>query len=96
MIQQLYSLLDDILESLSQRELLACTFTIKVKYSDFTQVTRSYTSDTLISVSDTARQLIPVLLAKTDADRKPVRLLGVSFSNLMDQKDCTSHQLALF
>ena len=96
MIQQLYSLLDDILESLSQRELLACTFTIKVKYSDFTQVTRSYTSDTVISVSDTARQLIPVLLAKTDADRKPVRLLGVSFSNLMDQKDCTSHQLALF
>ncbi len=96
MIQQLYNLLDDVLESLSQRELLACTFTIKVKYSDFTQVTRSYTGDTVISVSDTARQLIPVLLAKTDADRKPVRLLGVSFSNLMDQKDCTSHQLSLF
>ena len=96
MIQQLYNLLDDVLESLSQRELLAFTFTIKVKYADFTQVTRSYTGDTVISVSDTARQLIPALLAKTDADIKPVRLLGVSFSNLMDRKDCTSNQLALF
>ena len=96
MIQQLNSLLDDVLKNLAQRELLACTFTLKVKYADFSQVTRSYTSDTVISVSDIAQALIPALLAKTDADIKPVRLLGVSFSNLLDQKDFTSNQLALF
>lgn len=96
MIQQLNELLDSVLISLSQRELLAYTFTIKVKYADFTQVTRSYTGDTVISLSDTARKLIPVLLAKTDADIKRVRLLGVSFSNLLNQDDFTSNQLALF
>lgn len=96
MIQQLYILLDDVVESLSNHELLASTITIKVKYADFTQVTRSYTSDTIISASDTARELIPVLLARTDADIKPVRLLGVSFSNLVNQNDLTSNQLALF
>ncbi|MGB5395526.1 MAG: DNA polymerase IV [Gammaproteobacteria bacterium] len=96
MIQQLNSLLDDVLENLAQRELLAYTFTIKVKYTDFTQVTRSYTSDTVISISEIAQAIIPALLAKTDADIHPVRLLGVSFSNLLDQKDFTSSQLALF
>ncbi len=96
MIQQLNSLLDDVLESLAQRELLACTFTLKVKYADFTQVTRSYTGDTVISISEIAQALIPALLAKTDADIKPVRLLGISFSNLLDQKDFTNNQLALF
>ena len=96
MIAQLNGLLDDVLASLAQRELLAYTFTLKVKYADFTQVTRSYTGDSVISVSDTARELIPMLLARTDADIKPVRLLGVSFSNLLNQDDFTSNQLALF
>ena len=79
MLQHLFKLLDEVLESLLQRELLAYTLTLKVKYSDFTQVTRSYTSDTIISVHVKAVELIPVLLAKTQANTKSVRLLGISF-----------------
>jgi len=96
MLRQLCFLLDEVLESLSQRKLQAFTVTIKVKYTDFTQVTRSYTSDTVVSDAGIIRELLPVLLAKTDADFKAVRLLGISFSNLVNQDDITSSQLSLF
>ncbi len=97
MLIQLYTLLDEVLESLEQRELLAFTLTIKVKYADFTLVTRSYTSNSILSTHDKATQLIPTLLAKTEANIKTVRLLGISFSNLLRHKDFTdSNQLPLF
>ncbi len=96
MLQQLFNLLDEILESLLQRELLAYTITLKIKYSDFTQVTRSYTSDTIISVRKKAIVVIPALLAKTEVKTKSVRLLGISFSNLLKQEDLTGSQLQLF
>jgi len=97
MLLHLYALLEEVLDSLSQRELLAFTLTIKVKYTDFTQVTRSYTSDSILSIYDKASKIIPGLLARTEVDKKSVRLLGISFSNLLKHKDYTdSNQLPLF
>ena len=96
MLKQLYLLLDAVLVSMSQRGLLAYTLTIKVKYADFNQVTRSYTGDTIISDSKIATQLITSLLKKTEAGQKNVRLLGVSFSNLIMLDDYTHNQLQLF
>ncbi|MCW8934151.1 MAG: DNA polymerase IV [Gammaproteobacteria bacterium] len=97
MLKHLADLLHEVLKSLLNRKLLAYTITIKVKYADFTQVTRSYTSDTVISVDNKARQLIPVLLAKTDVNKRPVRLLGVSFSNLTSSDNVSdSGQMLLF
>ena len=92
MIQQLFSLLDEVLESLLQRELFAYTLTLKVKYPDFTQVTRSYTDDRIISDRKKAQALLPALLAKTDANTKNVRLLGISFSNLFNSSEFTDSQ----
>jgi len=96
MLQQLFSLLDEVLASLLQRELLAYTLTLKVKYADFTQVTRSHTDDGIISIREKAMALIPALLDKTEAGTKSVRLLGISFSHLLNSKDYTNHQLPLF
>lgn len=96
MLLQLIDLLDEVLESLSQRELLAYTLTVKVKYADFTQVTRSHTSDTVISNREKASALIPMLLDKTEVNIKTVRLLGISFSNLLNNKDFSDNQLPLF
>ena len=96
MLQQLFNLLDEVLASLLQRGLLAYTLTLKVKYADFTQVTRSYTGESIISVRKKALEIIPVLLAKTKVHTKSVRLLGISFSNLQDQKDFSNSQLELF
>jgi len=96
MLKQLTVLLEEVLTSLSKRNLLAYTFTIKVKYADFNQVTRSYTGDTIISENKLATQLITSLLNKTEAGKKSVRLLGVSFSNLIASDEYTNNQLPLF
>jgi len=97
MLDQLLGLLDEVLINLSKRELLAFTITIKVKYSNFNQVTRSYTSDSVLSVYNRAKELIPALLAKTEVSNKSVRLLGLSFSNLISCENYTdSGQLSLF
>jgi len=96
-LKQLLLLADETLNSLNQREILAYTITIKIKYSDFTQITRSYTSDSAISYLNKVTDVIPVLLEKTDVKFRSVRLLGVSFSNLISRDEyCENTQLELF
>jgi DNA polymerase-4 len=66
---------------LSRKPLLARTVTIKVRYADFTTITRSHTAaPTRDSHAIVQRAL--QLLGRTDAGRRPVRLLGVSVQNL--------------
>jgi len=97
MLEQLKLLALETLDNLSLRDLRAYTITIKVKYSDFKQVTRSYTSETVVSVKDKAFEVLPILLARTEAKVKKVRLLGVSFSNLLDStSQIRGEQLSLF
>jgi DNA polymerase-4 len=71
---------------LERRTLLARTVTIKVRYSDFTTVTRSHTAQpTRHSASIVTRAV--QLLERTEAGRLPVRLLGVSVHNLCSAPD---------
>ena len=66
----------------------ARTVTVKVRYSDFTTVTRSASGTATQAPTElTARALD--LLGRTEAGRRPVRLLGVSAHNLSDQPDAT-------
>src|SRR5262245_19556614 len=66
---------------LARRQLLARTVTIKVRYDDFTTITRSHTAPPTRDEADLADRAVR-LLEKTDAGRRPVRLLGVSVHNL--------------
>src|SRR5262249_55165871 len=71
---------------LARKSLLARTVTIKVRYSDFTTVTRSQSAPpTRDSIALVARAV--QLLEKTDAGRRPVRLLGVSVQNFCADGD---------
>ncbi len=70
------------------------TITLKVKYSDFVQITRSAT---LPKSTDDAVEIYSVacrLLEKTKVTKKPVRLLGISLSQLSSLGIGT--QLSLF
>ncbi len=71
---------------LAKRELFARTVTIKVRYSDFTTITRSHTEAPTRDESSLVSRAV-ALLEKTDAGRRPVRLLGVSVHNLCDVID---------
>jgi DNA polymerase-4 len=60
----------------------ARTVTIKVRYDDFTTITRSDTRPPTNDADDIARRAV-ALLDKTDAGSRPVRLLGAGVSNLV-------------
>ena len=65
---------------LARKQLLARTVTIKVRYDDFTTITRSHSAlATRDEQALTARAVR--LLEKTEAGSRPVRLLGVSVHN---------------
>ena len=66
---------------LARRALFARTVTIKVRYDDFSTITRSHSeAPTRDEARLVARAL--ALLERTDAGQRPVRLLGVSVHNL--------------
>ena len=66
---------------LAHRERLARTVTIKVRYSDFTTMTRSHTAPPTREEAGLVERAVR-LLDKTEAGRRPIRLLGVSVHNL--------------
>jgi len=78
----LESLVSQVLEKLKKKHMLAYTLTIKVKYADFKQVTRSKTFDEPVGDPVLLFPVIKNLLDKTETLTRSVRLLGVSFSNL--------------
>ncbi len=71
---------------LTRKDLFARTVTLKVRYSDFTTVTRSQTAAPTRDQAAIAERAV-ALLDKTDAGRRSVRLLGVSVHNFSDGDD---------
>ncbi len=91
------------LHQMRAKNTYAKTFSVKIKYGDFTQYTRavtlSYPSNTDIDFTKHIKQL----LFKFPYQNKEIRLIGISFSNLVDkselqdiQKDVNYAQTKLF
>jgi DNA polymerase-4 len=68
---------------LARRSLGARTVTIKVRYDDFTTITRSHSTPAATADADDFTARAVALLARTEAGRRPVRLLGVSVHALV-------------
>ena len=66
---------------LGRTKLVARTVTIKVRYSDFTTITRSHSNEATSDPDELVRRAV-ALLEKTEAGRRPVRLLGAGVQNL--------------
>jgi DNA polymerase-4 len=83
----------EVAEALSRRGFAGCTVTLKLRYSDFTTLTRSRTFPVPVydrsAIAETAKDL----LRRTEASSRPVRLLGVTASNLVRERIA---QLPLF
>ncbi|HKB09993.1 MAG TPA: DNA polymerase IV [Vicinamibacterales bacterium] len=71
---------------LARKQLLARTVTIKVRYSDFTTITRSHTAIATRDEADLTARAVR-LLEKTEAGHRPVRLLGVSVHNFCGEQE---------
>lgn len=69
--------------ALGRRDLACCTVTLKVRYGDFTTVTRSRTLGAPVRDATDLAACSLDLLGRTEALQRPVRLLGVTASNLV-------------
>lgn len=78
---------------LTRKHKLAHTVTIKVKYSDFSQLTRSHSFSAPVTSAQMVESWLAWLYEQTPQSL-PVRLVGVTYSNLVNPDDCD--QLALF
>jgi len=78
---EITSMAEQAVAWLERKDLLARTVTIKVRYSDFSTVTRSHTAPATRNPSDVTERALQ-LLGKTAAGERPIRLLGVSVHNL--------------
>jgi DNA polymerase IV len=89
----LLALAHRVARRMRKEEVAGRTVTLKVKYSDFTQITRSAM---LPESTDDAPEIYSAacaLLEKTAVGKRPVRLLGISISHLSADSE---HQLPLF
>jgi len=68
---------------LTRRALFARTVTIKVRYGDFTTITRSHSAPPTRDEDQIAARAV-MLLDRTEAGARTVRLLGVSVHNLSE------------
>ena len=71
------------------------TLTLKIKFSDFQQITRSMTIPGEINDLDTLRKISKEILRKTDLSGRKIRLLGLTVSNLEEENDHEDTQLTL-
>jgi len=64
------------------------TVTLKVKYADFTVITRSHTLQVFFDDERIIyEEVVRLLKTKTEAGRRPIRLLGVSVSNFQSLEE---------
>jgi len=80
--KELVQLAHQLCERLQKHELEGRALTLKVKYADFTQITRRCTLSAPTCQPEPLLKLLPYLLMRTEAGKVPVRLLGVSLSTL--------------
>jgi DNA polymerase-4 len=86
---EILEMADHAVRWLARRQAFARTVTIKVRYSDFTTVTRSHTAPPSREAADIQARAVQ-LLEKTEAGQRPVRLLGVSVHNICGDEASSS------
>ena len=81
MLERLHKIAEELERRMIASETKGKTITLKIKYSDFTQQTRSKTVQNFIQKKDEIMQIVKELLYQ-EKFKNSVRLLGISFSNL--------------
>jgi DNA polymerase-4 len=87
MLEILENLALRIEEYLKSHELKGRTITLKMRYSNYQRVTRSITLDEHLDETRVIMENIKILLSKTQAGEKKVRLLGIAISNFQREDE---------
>lgn len=84
-----------VLERMKKQNKFGYTLTLKVKYADFTQITRSKTISEKINNLEIMRNLAFELWKNVDFETKKIRLLGLTVSNIPEENKRAWIQLKL-
>lgn len=84
LLKKLEKLMDETWQQLIHKGLSAMTLTVKIKYADFTLQTKSHTQSSPIYHKQSAQLIAAALLSQAKL-HKPVRLLGISCSQLVSR-----------
>jgi DNA polymerase-4 len=96
MERELGRLAEEVAARLASDRRAGKTVTVKVKYADFATITRSLTlPHPVLDQEEIRLEAVRLLREKTEAGRRPVRLLGISVSNFESARPGSS-QLELF
>lgn len=93
-LEKLSSLTRNVSKRLQEDNSVCKTISIQVRYSDFTQINRSFTLDFYTDNFFEIYEVVERLYDDNQSD-KPIRLLGVSVQNLIESKD-NIRQLNIF
>lgn len=95
MEEGLMPLIQDVWAWCERNKVYGRTITVKVKFNDFRTITRSRSSVMAVADREMFEKTALTLLAESITDDKPVRLLGVSVSNLEDLQPHPGQQLTI-
>lgn len=84
LLLQLREIADEVWRRISKRDFYGRTITLKVKYADFKQITRSRTLVGFVDDFDVFWEVARELFAGIDISEMPVRLIGLTISNIQD------------
>lgn len=93
--ETLAELAADVSGSLVKLNRPAATVTVKIRYSDFSTITRSRTLTKGTTETAVILTTAQELLAKSEAGRRPIRLLGISCGNLAGDEETDQLSLPL-
>jgi DNA polymerase-4 len=94
-IAELYKVEKELMDRISQAGITGRTITVKVKFSDFRQITRSRTLQNYIRDFEMLHKEVTGIRNSLKLEGSKIRLLGVSISNL-ESEDDEDRQLHLF
>lgn len=96
MCERLETITGHVVKYLEKREIKGKTITIKIKYNDFENRTRSRSVNELVSGFEDIFPVVKELLVNPEPPVKPVRLLGVGLSNLnIHESDPDNDQISM-
>lgn len=92
----LHTVAADLKQRLDAKQTYGRTLTLKVKYADYQQITRSRTVERSLKQLEHIQGLAEELLTLAELEQKKVRLLGLGVSNLGDRPELEDYiQLSL-
>ena len=92
--EKLDAIIDIMWKRCESKQKSGKTITLKLRYADFTTITRSFTSDKDFRRED-LNEIVLGLLPSSDIQEQGIRLLGVTLSNFREEKRSKGQQLEI-